>query len=259
MKACWHVDLLERRIGSGTNILDIDADAYREKRIKDGVKMNTVVRELRTLRAVLKCGERKGLIAEAPKVYVPLVRDARIMTMTEAEVQEVLGYTIVEKPEYWPMMAVAFDTGARFGEMAQLRWDCVDLEDGFIVVGKHCSYAFSKTVMRTLPLTNRLRRWLVAERARLGGEVSGDALLVKSPIYGGMLKKHDQDVMRDILAAVRPGFRVHDMRHSYAYRCAMNGVDIADLMFLMGHTNIKQTLVYRGFCKPRVAEMLREF
>ena len=47
------------------------------------------------------------------------------------------------------------------------------------------------------------------------------------------------------------GFRVHDLRHTFAYLTAKAGADLGDLQLLMGHSDISMTMRYRGFILSR--------
>jgi integrase len=58
---------------------------------------------------------------------------------------------------------------------------------------------------------------------------------------GSVRKAHDAAVRR---AKVRPAFRLYDLRHTYATRVVMAGVDLPTLAALLGHTNIQMTMRY---------------
>ena len=73
----------------------------------------------------------------------------------------------------------------------------------------------------------------------------GDSAYVfPSPISNGPLtdvKKGFEAVLND---ANIKGFRFHDLRHTFASRLVMAGVDINTVRELMTHSDIKMTLVY---------------
>jgi integrase len=58
---------------------------------------------------------------------------------------------------------------------------------------------------------------------------------------GSVRKAHDAAVRR---AGIKPVFRLYDLRHTYASRAAMAGVDLPTLAALLGHTNIQMTMRY---------------
>ena len=58
---------------------------------------------------------------------------------------------------------------------------------------------------------------------------------------GSMRKAHDGAVRR---ANVKPAFRLYDLRHTYASRAVMAGVDLPTLGALLVHTRIQMTMRY---------------
>jgi integrase len=58
---------------------------------------------------------------------------------------------------------------------------------------------------------------------------------------GSVRKAHDAAVRR---AKIVPGFRLYDLRHTYASRAVMAGVDLPTLSALLGHTSVQMTMRY---------------
>jgi integrase len=58
---------------------------------------------------------------------------------------------------------------------------------------------------------------------------------------GSMRKAHDAAVGR---AKIAPAFRLYDLRHTYASRAVMAGVNLPTLAALLGHTSIQMTMRY---------------
>lgn len=58
---------------------------------------------------------------------------------------------------------------------------------------------------------------------------------------GCVRNAHDAAVRR---AKIVPGFRRYDLRHTYASRAVMAGVDLPTLAALLGHTSVQMTMRY---------------
>ena len=58
---------------------------------------------------------------------------------------------------------------------------------------------------------------------------------------GSVRKAHDAAIRR---AKIVPGFRLYDLRHTYASRAVMAGVDLPTLAALLGHTSVQLTMRY---------------
>jgi len=117
------------------------------------------------------------------------------------------------------------NTGLRREEGLQLGWDNVDLEKGVIFIGKT-----KDKDARIIPLTNQAR--LILERL-------GDGL------FAGL--KKNTATQKFISAASRAGlkgFKLHSLRHTFATRLIELGVDILTVSKLLGHSDIRTTMIY---------------
>ncbi len=117
------------------------------------------------------------------------------------------------------------NTGLRREEALNLRHENIDLIHNVIYVEK------TKTrQMRAIPLNGRSRRII---------EVLGETLFSK-------LNKHDvTNKFRFYLKqAGLKGFKLHSLRHTFATRLLALGVDIYTISRLLGHTDIKTSMIY---------------
>ena len=161
------------------------------------------------------------------------------------------------------MIRFAMVTGLRFGELLGLKW--ADVQDDRIhVVRQLCpdGPALPKHgKLRTVYLTNASRAILDARR-----EVQRSQALVTEwvfarndgqPINPGTAK----DWMSKAMATAGIAFsgnagadpRWHALRHTFAVRCASEGMPIPMLSELMGHSDIKTTMVYAKFAPSSAA------
>jgi integrase len=132
---------------------------------------------------------------------------------------------------------IMLDTGMRPEEVFRIERANVDLGQRTIM------NPFGKTRAARRKLTMTEEVWSIM-RKRAG---SSDSVYVfpspdnpERPI-GSVRKAHDGAVCR---ARAKPAFRLYDLRHTYASRAVMAGVDLPTLGALLGHTTIQMTMRY---------------
>ena len=119
----------------------------------------------------------------------------------------------------------------------------LQLSDFFLPEQRTIVNPFGKTRAARRKLTMTGEVWMIMKK-RVG---SSDSKYVfpspdnsEAPI-GSVRKAHDGAVRR---AKVKPAFRLYDLRHTYASRAVMAGVDLPTLGALLGHTTIQMTMRY---------------
>jgi len=165
------------------------------------------------------------------------VQEGRIRYLSETEIPALLDACEkqVTSPWLYPLVALALNTGARQGELLQLRWEDLDLERGLIYFGRT-----KNRKLKTVPMNRAVREaieWLSKHRY-------GDYLFMwpwgeeigRTTIYDAF-KKACQ-------TAKVAGFRFHDLRHTAASYLVMGGVDLATVKEILGHREIEMTLRY---------------
>jgi integrase len=110
-------------------------EEYRTSRVKAGVSQATANRELAIVRTALYLGRKRT----PPKVhnvpYFPMVKETNIRQgfLEDAQYAKLRD----ELPaELRPLFVVAYVTGARLGELLQVRWEQVDFESEEILLRK---------------------------------------------------------------------------------------------------------------------------
>ena len=147
-----------------------------------------------------------------------------------------------------PMVLISMHTGLRRGELFSLSWEEVDLERATItIVG-----AYSKNgKTRHIPLNSRsleaLQQWH------------------RHPIKQGLVfpNKEGQpmdNVRKSWVGVLKEAhinhFRWHDLRHHFASRLVMAGVDLNTTRELLGHSDLKITLRYAHLAPEHKAEAM---
>jgi integrase len=135
------------------------------------------------------------------------------------------------------LVAVALHTGLRRSEEFQLRWEDVDFANGILTLprSKHGS-------ARCVPINGTARDIVRSRPSRLKGAYVFPSATGATPLDACNF------VRRIFVPALRragiEGFRWHDLRHTFASRLVMAGVDLRTVQELMGHKTLAMTLRY---------------
>jgi integrase len=210
-------------------------ERYKQMRKDAGRKDATINRELACLKNLFTMAITWGKARENPVKQVRLFREdnGRIRVVTEEEEQRLLAAC---RPTLKPVVITALHTGLRTSELLSLTWQDVDFQRRTITV--QASYAKNGET-RSVPMTATVQatlRTLTVEGAR------GTAVFVT---YRGIPYRNLRKVFLD--ACKRAGVTdvtFHDLRHTFASRLVMAGVDLPTVQALMGHKTIAMTLRY---------------
>jgi integrase len=144
-----------------------------------------------------------------------------------------------------PMVLLALNTGMRQGELFNLKWEDVNFAGRILtVVG-----AMAKSgKTRHIPLNDEallvLCCWYKQRK---------ESELVFPNANGGRLDNISTSWENIIKAAQIKNFRFHDLRHDFASKLVMAGVDLNTVRELLGHSDIKMTLRYAHLAPEKLA------
>lgn len=144
-----------------------------------------------------------------------------------------------------PMVLVALNTGLRRGELLGLEWRSVNLSSALLTVD--VGNAKSRKA-RHIPLNAEaldvLTRW--HQQSKRSG-------LVFPGFSGERMGNINKSWAGIVSAAELIDFRFHDLRHDFASKLVMAGVDLNTVRELMGHADIKMTLRYAHLAPEKLA------
>jgi integrase len=133
-----------------------------------------------------------------------------------------------------PIVITTLNTGMRKGEILNLKWENVDLKNGFILHDKT-----KNGERREIPINAGLKDELQGEIRRLD---------VPNVFFDPATGRPYQDVKKSFKSACRRAvikdFVFHDLRHTFASQLVMAGADIATVKELLGHKTLTMTLRY---------------
>lgn len=166
---------------------------------------------------------------------------------------------------------IAVFTGLREGELLGLTWDCVDLEQGILLVKQQLrrhqqkggTYYLTETKngkSRVIALAPSVVRLFRLQKVKQNGQrlEAGDLWtengLVFSNRTGGFLSYRTvYDCFKRIVAKIGiPNVRFHDLRHTYAVLAIKGGDDIKTVQENLGHATAAFTLDVYGHVTPQM-------
>ncbi|MDV7105348.1 site-specific integrase [Vibrio sp. TH_r3] len=135
-----------------------------------------------------------------------------------------------------PIILTAMNTGLRRGELMSLRWEDISLDNRYLTV--RGTIAKSKK-SRVVPLNDTvwgvLSEWRAINPNAVYVFISGEDKPL-TDIKKPWLKLVEQSGLKN--------FNFHDLRHHFASKLVMAGVDLNTVRELLGHSDLKMTLRY---------------
>jgi len=245
-------------------------DQWRTQRLKNGISVETVNRNIATLKAAISKAVLWGFIESHPLERLKLMkadRSAKVRFLSAEEEQRLREAAIKREEQIkagrdnanqWrlergyelfldlnnyefadhmrPMILLSINTGLRQGEVFSLKWENVNFERSLLTI--EGAYAKSGKT-RHIPLNTEAQYVLKSWRQQ-----SNNSDLVFPSINNKSFNtvKTSWKGIRD--AAKLKNFRWHDMRHHFASRLVMAGVDLNTVRELLGHSDLAMTLRY---------------
>lgn len=200
-----------------------------------------------TLRSILNFAWERGHRSErAPSVKTDTIRNSRVRFLTREEEAKVLAFfRSAGWEKYAEVTEFLVDTGARKGEMLNLKCKDIDLRTGRITFWE------TKTNQpRSVKMTRRVKD-ILRVRYKQCSCVAGDAF-VFSDISPTNLYKAWRE-MRECLGFIDDNqFVLHMLRHTCCTRLLANNVDIRTVQQWMGHSSLSMTQRYAHFIPQRL-------
>ena len=240
----------------------------------------TVNQDIRALRAALSRATEWGLLAANPlgKIKAAPVDDNGVIRYLSPDEEQRLRKTLQARddarrvrrvsanawrrdrghepwPEYGtytdyvsPLVLVALNTGLRRGELLQLQWRDVDLVRRIVTVrGEGAKTGHTRHVPLNSEVASVFNTWKSTEVEPGWFVFSGSTAI--TPLTEA------RKAWRGVLKAARiSSFRFHDLRHTFASKLVMAGVDLNTVRELLGHRKISMTLRYAHLAPEHKAD-----
>jgi integrase len=257
-------------------LIDINlllVEKWRTQRLNAGIKPATVNRDIAALKAALSKAVEWGFIEKHPlaklkPLKVDIVGKVRYLSdeeemrlrktlddrESEARIKREQGnvwrkergypelpdLNLVSFVDYMkPMILLSINTGLRQGELFGLTWAALNFDQAMLSISNTITKN-SKT--RYVPLNQEALAILDQWKSQQDSLQETDLIF---PNPNGKRLNNVKKAWKTILRkAMIENFRWHDMRHHFASRLVMAGVDLNTVRELLGHSDLKMTLRY---------------
>jgi integrase len=191
---------------------------------------------------------REGILSHNPCRGVERPRPRALLEFLNMDdALRLLEYSRAQAPQIFPMIATAIYTGLRKGELFGLSWRCVDLQARRLDVLRSGRKTPKGGQTRHLRLPAALVPILSAWQKRCPKSPEDLVFPVERRGVVNMGQSRDMLDLGAILQAAscpalsRPW---HALRHTFASHYVMAGGNILALQKILGHADIKMTLIY---------------
>lgn len=255
------------------NLVEINPaiiERWRTKRLNSGVSNATINRDTVAVRSIITKATEWGFletntlsklkslkIDQSPKIrYLSQEEEWRLrktLNQREGELKqdrlkgnqwrEERGYEKLHEfkedefsDHLMPMILISLNTGLRQGELFNLEWDMVDLEKRSLIISGEITKNSSS---RYIPLNDEA--FEVFQRLNKQNDKVSIVFPSKDDKPFSTVKRSWATLLKK---ANIEQFRWHDLRHHFASKLVMAGVDLNTVRELLGHSDIKTTLRY---------------
>lgn len=218
-----------------SDITPLAIERYKRQRKEAGVSEATINRQLAFLKNLFSKAVEWGKATENPVKKVRLYREqnARTRYLTEDEEARLLA---VCSPQLRPLVITALHTGFRASELRSLTWNDIDFRRRIITVrAGYAKNGEARSVPMNQVLTDTLKSVKLANYQDERGFCNRD---------GKPYRSFRSAFERAVRKAELEDCTFHDLRHTFASRLVMAGVDLPTVKELLGHRDISMTMRY---------------
>jgi integrase len=241
-------------------------EKWRSKRLSGGIKPATVNRDITVLKSALsKAVEWKFIESNPLSTFKPakIDKSAKVRYLDKEEIIRLRGALnererklmeerssanewrrergreeLLNDPLYYikALVLLSINTGLRRGEILSLTWENVDLNRAIITItGDFAKNGKTRHVPLNAEALIILQQWQkrTSSQGLIFPSKQGKKLKSVKSAWSGILE----------LAKIK-NFRWHDMRHHFASKLVMAGVDLNTVRELLGHSDMAMTLRY---------------
>ncbi|MBO1924586.1 site-specific integrase [Thiomicrorhabdus sp. 6S3-12] len=226
-----------------TDITPQKLDKWVSGQLSNDIKPATVNRAINAIKALLNQAVKWHLINSNPiEGFKRLKTDKKGVVRFLSEIEEERLWQAIHSrgidDHIKPLFTVLLNTGARPQEAFNLRWDDINFTNKLLTV----QASFSKTGQtRHIPINEKLLSGLTewklicpSNELVFPSNMNADKPIVSVNKAWYKLRRNAELI----------DFRLYDLRHTFASKLVMKGIDIYTVSELLGHSSIEMTKIY---------------
>ncbi|MEM7054806.1 MAG: site-specific tyrosine recombinase XerD [Pseudomonadota bacterium] len=228
-------------------------------RLRSGLKVSTMRRQISALRRFCAWLRREGLLNQDPLISLAPPRQSMRLpnVLSEQEITALLEAPDIEKPlglRDRSMLEVLYASGMRVSELARMEMANINFRQGLVrVTGKGGKD-------RLVPLGDAaiewLKRWCEGPRR--------DWSKASQPVEA-FISQRGQGITRQAIwhrinayakkMALEQRLSPHKLRHSFATHMLDHGADLRVVQLLLGHADLSTTQIYTHVASARLKNL----
>jgi integrase len=239
---------------------------FKSVREKQGISAATIKHNFQAIKSAIDWANDNGYVTKQLQFPKLKVANNRLRYLTVEEEKRLLQQLdpkrdIPYRPKYddrpadennkrqdmYDLVVLLLDTGARYGEIANIGWDRIDLPNRMINLWRPKVRNESIIYMTSRVYEILTRRWSAKQ---------GDHVLCNSS--GGPRGYASKGIRLAIKNAGLRDFTIHDLRHTCASRLIQNGLSLYETAQILGHTQISTTQRYAHLSHVDVSRKARD-
>jgi len=208
----------------------------------------SINRHKAAISGVLTYGCRQGYIKTNLAKLVPYLEEnnARIRFLSNNERKRLYGACRASKwTKLYLLVLMAITTGARKGELMNLRWSDIDLDR---------QTAYVKTTKNGQPKVMPLTNDVVTELNTFSDKET--EFIFNSELKPDRPMCFTKQWKKALKLAEIDDFRFHDLRHTCASYLAQNGASLLEIAEVLNHKQIQVTKRYAHLCIDHKAKLI---
>jgi integrase len=214
-----------------TAFTDEDLARVREALRTKGNSVATINRKTMALSKLLRFARKSGDLNAVPEFKREEEPEERFRFLTPEE-EYFLFDRIGQRDRHYQELSIALvDTGAKIGELIDLRWGDISLDGRQVQLSRG-----SADYDRTIPITDRVKNILALMERTQPGPFS----TIEQHKYRAVWN----EAKREVGLGEESGIVPYILRHTCASRLVIGGVDLRRVQLWLGHRTLRMTLKY---------------